>query len=363
MATVAGATVDTMWEHREVRFDILLPQMKMRPGELLLDKLDSIEDTKGNAGDRGRMLITNIRAIWHSQTMPRVSLSIGYNCILNLTTKKVNSKLRGITEALYILTKCNQIIVIIRFEFIFTNLVPGNARLFTSLIGVYRAFNSSKMYRELKLRGAILEDSALKLLPLEEIVSTINGVWNLSSDQGNLGTMIVTNVRIVWFANLNDLFNISIPYIQIASVRQRESKFGTALVIESSELSGGYILGFRIDPGEKLVSIQKEISSLLVLYSATPIFGVEYVSQDEPLKEEDLIPVVDNMDEINEIDEYNEETNDAFAAYLAEGSQKDREVVFSRELGLAIEKLKDGFTLESLWSVLPPEPNKKHLLD
>ena len=35
----------------------------------------------------------------------------------------------------------------------------------------------------------------------------------------------------------------------------------------------------RIDPGEKLVSIQKEISSLLVLYSATPIFGVEYVSQ------------------------------------------------------------------------------------
>ena len=59
-----------------------------------------------------------------------------------------------------------------------------------------------------------------------------------------------------------------------------------------------------------------------------------FVHQDEPLKEEDLIPVVDNMDEINEIDEYNEETNDAFAAYLAEGSQKDREVVFSRELGL-----------------------------
>ena len=40
------------------------------------------------------------------------------------------------------------------------------------------------------------------------------------------------------------------------------------------------------------------------------------------------------MDDINEIDEYNEETTDAFAAYLAEGSQKDREVVFSRELGL-----------------------------
>ena len=38
------------------------------------------------------------------------------------------------------------------------------------------------------------------------------------SDQGNLGTMIVTNVRVVWYANMNDLFNISTPYIQIASV-------------------------------------------------------------------------------------------------------------------------------------------------
>ena len=32
------------------------------------------------------------------------------------------------------------------------------------------------------------------------------------------------------------------------------------------------------------------------------------------------------MEEYNEIDETNPETQDAFAAYLAEGSQKDREV-------------------------------------
>ena len=88
---------------------------------------------------------------------------------------------------------------------------------------LFRAFNSSKMYRELKLRGAILENKNLKLLPMEEIVSTVNGVWNLSSDQGNLGTMIITNVRVVWYANMNDLFNISIPFIQIASVGQDQS--------------------------------------------------------------------------------------------------------------------------------------------
>ncbi len=30
-------------------------QMKMRPGEKVIDRLDSIEDTKGNNGDRGKL--------------------------------------------------------------------------------------------------------------------------------------------------------------------------------------------------------------------------------------------------------------------------------------------------------------------
>lgn len=32
--------------------------------------------------------------------------------------------------------------------------------------------------------------------------------------------------------------------------------------------------------------------------------------------------------------------------------QQDREPVFSDELGLAVEKLKDGFTLQGLWEVM-----------
>ena len=35
--------------------------------------------------------------------------------------------------------------------------------------------------------------------------------------------------------------------------------------------------------------------------------------------------------------------------------QKDREPVYSPELGLAIEKLKDGITLSSLWEVMPSQ--------
>lgn len=91
-------------------------------------------------------------------------IAVGYNCIINITTRTANSvshlpscsftseshfnspcrwcqipsffsqKLRGQTEALYILTKSNNT----RFEFIFTNVVPGSPRLFTSVIAVHR---------------------------------------------------------------------------------------------------------------------------------------------------------------------------------------------------------------------------------
>ena len=67
--------------------------MKMRPGELLIDRLDSIEDTKGNAGDRGRILVTNLRLIWHSASMPRVSLCKYYLYGILIVHRKNNSKL------------------------------------------------------------------------------------------------------------------------------------------------------------------------------------------------------------------------------------------------------------------------------
>ena len=54
------------------------------------------------------------------------------------------------------------------------------------------------------------------------------------------------------------------------------------------------------------------------------------------------------MDDMNEIDESRYDGRDTFATNLAEAAQEDREIVFCKELGVAMEKIKDGFTLESL---------------
>ena len=71
------------------------------------------------------------------------------------------------------------------------------------------------------------------------------------------------------------------------SIRIRDSKFGRALVIETSPRSGGYILGFRVDPADHvdpntyLNEIYHEIQSLWQVFSINPIFGIDYTIEDK----------------------------------------------------------------------------------
>lgn len=336
---------DSIWQDREIRFDVPFSQLRPRRGEVEIDSINSVEDTKGNNGEKGALSITNLRIIWCSHKDPKTNLSIGLNCVISMNIRVANSRLRGNTQGLYVMTKFNQS----RFEFIFTSLVKNSPRLFTTAQAVYRSYETTKLYRDLKLRGAIIKDKQLIILPEEDIYNRIDGVWNLSSDQGNLGTFFITNVRVVWHANLAENFNVSIPYLQIKSVKVRDSKFGHALVIETSARSGAYILGFRIDPLEKLQEVFKEIKTLHEVYSQNPMFGIKYTIEEKPQSVQER-KVERKMDDVEIVDD---DGSDALAAYYAEGGSKgvDREPVFSAELGLAIEKLRDGTTLEDLWNV------------
>lgn len=338
---------NAVWQDREIRFDVAVPLLELRRGEFQIDSMDSVEDTKGNNGERGELVITNLRLIWCSHKSRRTNLSVGYNSIVSINIRTASSRLRGTAQALYVLTKFNGS----RFEFIFTNLVSNSPRLFTTIQAVFRAYDTTKLYRDLKLRGAIIADKELKLLPQEETYSKVHGVWNLSSEQGNLGTFFVTNVRLVWHANLAENFNVSIPYVQMKSIKIRDSKFGPALVVETTPRSGGYILGFRVDPADRLKDIFKEVNSLWQVFSVNPIFGVEFTVEDRP-EALSQVTVPRTQDDVQILDTDGENA-EAFAAYYADGTKsKDKEPVFHPDLGLAVEGLPEGVSLASLWSIL-----------
>ena len=52
--------------------------------------------------------------------------------------------------------------------------------------------------------------------------------------KGNLGIFHITDIRIIWHAELNENFNVSVPYYQTKSIKIRDSKFGLALVVETT---------------------------------------------------------------------------------------------------------------------------------
>lgn len=335
---------DHVWQDREIRFDVQLNFFKPRRGEQEIDSINSVEDTKGNNGEKGSLSVTNLRLIWLCHKDPRTNLSIGFNCIVSLNIRTAKSRLKGETQGLYVMTKFGTS----RFEFIFTSLVKNSPRLFTTVQAVFKSYETTKLYRDLKLRGAIISNKQLMMLPDEDIYNKVDGVWNLSSDQGNLGTFFVTNVRLVWHANLAENFNVSIPYLQMKTIKVRDSKFGHALVVETSASSGGYILGFRIDPYEKLSEVYKEIKTLHEVYSANPLFGIKYTVEEKPeaLKNWKVERKMDDV-EIIEDDHF-----DALAAYYADGDKDvDREPEYNKDLGLAVEKLREGYSIEDLWRV------------
>ncbi|XP_026332343.1 Bardet-Biedl syndrome 5 protein homolog [Hyposmocoma kahamanoa] len=338
------AKTGAVWEDREVLFDLPFSYLRLRPSEKIFDRIEPIEDTKGNSGTKGRMVITNLRIIWHSLSSPRINLSIGLNCVVSTSTKVVNSGLRGTTQALYVLAAYK----INRYEFIFTNLAPNCVRHYMSVVGVHKAYAGSRMYRDLKLRGAIINNKQLQMLPLEKISLHEQSIWNLSSESGHLGTMIVTNIRIVWYADINHGFNISMPYITIESISMRDSKFGEALVLVVRPTSGGYVLGFRADPQERLKHLHNELTALHQAYNEKPIFGVEMNWDNEFAK-----PATDDIDELEEIGEPRGEMgpNLYLASQMAQ-TNADAEVqpVYNNYIGLAVEPLK-GFTLKNLFEV------------
>ena len=48
-------------------------------------------------------------------------------------------------------------------------MVGGSPRIFTTVQAVFRAYETTKLYRDLKLRGAIIRDKTLNLLPHEQV--------------------------------------------------------------------------------------------------------------------------------------------------------------------------------------------------
>ncbi|CBZ24659.1 conserved hypothetical protein [Leishmania mexicana MHOM/GT/2001/U1103] len=387
------------WQDREVHFDAAAPVLRLRENtEHVYATFHNVEDTKGNNGCPGTLLVTNLRLIWRCKQRPNVNLSIGYYCVHKLTVQEAESKLAGrMTECITLGAKCGAS----RFQFLFSvahdvggigsrpaaSARGGGAaqldrenrsrrrpskgtvdyqRLYATIRAVWNAYESTRVYRELRVRSAVVQHGNLILLDGENVVSRTSGVSSVSKDEGHLGTFIVTNIRVVWFAAA-EFFNVSVPYLQFVGLRSQMSKFGQALVIETSRYAGNFVLGFRVDPEEKLNEMYAEISTLWRTWTARPLLGMKVELHDDTAKV--MVPAAlgaksgdaehphgaaGDAQRERQMEGQNvlqEAPMDALAAYYAGGGRKgeDRRPVYEPSIGLAVEKLRKGTTIQSLW--------------
>lgn len=371
MPSPSAESPHAVWQDKEIKFDVAPKVLQLRSGELLIDELQNVEDTKGNNGDGGMLCVTNLRLIWRSKRTKKANLSIGWGSVTSMNVKSSQSRVRGVQDSLYVMTKFNGS----RFEFIFTNLernkAAGNASMsnnspnksFLTTQHVQKAYDKSKLFRDLKLRGSLIQNDELKLLKGEEVYNKISGVANLSNQRGNDGVFHLTNVRLVWHAENAENFNVSIPYMQVQSVAVRDSKFGKALVVTTSKRSGGYVLGFKVEDQKKLNDVHKEVEALHRVFTKNPMFGVDVSEVRGSNGELNKQGLLDNdsgqydIDDDVEIVDSNDTGVDMLRKYYAEQGDENVDIanlepVFDPTLGLAIEPLPEGTTTQALWNVV-----------
>ncbi len=139
------------------------------------------------------MMFTNLRIIWYSLADIKINLTIGYDNILSSDVKSAVSKVKGNyflfqgeAKSLFLKCKFNNN----RFEFIFTAVSNNSPQLFSTFNNLYRSFDNTRLYRELKIKGFLTQDKSLITLSHEKIINKMLNISNVSNDQAIPGNCL-----------------------------------------------------------------------------------------------------------------------------------------------------------------------------
>ena len=390
-----------IWQEREVRFDVSKKEISLRKGEKCLDTVSNIEDSKGNNGDVGCVMFTNLRIVWFCVENLKLNLSIGYDCIINSDVKPITSKVSGESMALFIKVKFGSN----RFEFVFNAVANPSPQLFNTFTYVIRLYEHTRSYRDVKLKSHILNDKNLIKLNMEEILFGVKNVSLIVYVKGeeviyNNGELLVSNIRVVWFSPNNENINLSLPWIDIRVLKlKNHQKYGQILSLETNKFFSSQLFNFKLHVSDETVeSIYKQMKEKYLIYLDNPILGV-WVDRDETGKiinkieestintkkdsKKDLKQVIERDQNIitsteNQINKQVQDKNDriynklmkefpddieiietnffneqaALASYLKskpERNMNKKDIIYNSELGLAIERIPTNQTIESIW--------------
>ena len=373
---------DFVWQDRYVKIDCNKKDISLRKGEESYEILKLIKDSKSPSGAIGTFLFTNLRLIWYENGNLKNNFSIGYDTIIDLSEKKTESKIdvdSEIITSLCIKCKDNDN----EYEFLFTSIAEKDINLKTSLSNILKIYEVGRYYRDIKVKGAdivVFKEKKLNQLPDENILNTLNGISYINNQGNYPGILIITNLRIVWLSTQYENFNLTIPWIQMSKIQSKsDSKYEKLISVTIKNYFGGNLYNFYIAKSNLFDKILDDMTKAMFYYQEDPILGVNINKlmiddnkANKPKKDKnELTPQEQHPKKVNKIDEHfkkvvnkyftdedeidNNNFNGISSIYLLNDYKNKQnninDIVFSKELGCAIEKLPDKVTIDNLWKI------------
>lgn len=271
-----------IWQEREVRFDISKREISLRKGEKCLDTISNIEDSKGNNGDVGVMMFTNLRIVWFCVENLKLNLSIGYDCILSSEAKQIVTKVSGESMALFIKVKFGNN----RFEFVFNAVANPSPQLFNTFTYVIKLYEHTRLYRDVKMKGFLMNEKTVVKLNLEEVLSRVKNVTLITINKAEEvvaanGEFFITNIRVMWFSSLTENYNCSLPWIDIRNIKLKDhQKLGKIICFETNKFFGSQSISIKAQVTNDVVEkIFEELQKNWIIYLDNPILGI-WVDRD-----------------------------------------------------------------------------------
>jgi len=353
-----------LWQDRQVIFNVSKSEFIFGKGEETYKTMSSIEDLKGN--ELGTFIFTNLRLIWYNNKNPKINQSIGYDCIENLEKKSSDSMMTGQTNILCINCKVDKN----RYELEYRHLSDNNHDPYINLSNILKLYEQGRIYREMKQNYEDIIDKEKKILILlknEQLLDTVKNVNiiinnetdNINKKIGNVGALYITNIRIIWINDKNSSYNISIPYIQISAVQgENNPTYGISLKLKLTRLYNNFNILFYSNAGKINEQFCEDFNKKMKISLKEPILGISLLKKAEGVRDklkEKVAKIADMVYGQEEISENNEDQQAGIIYLINEGRNKQNsinDIEFSKELGIACQKLPENVTINDLWKII-----------
>lgn len=250
------------WRDRNLCFDLRTSELELDHGEQLMACFFPIEDVKGNPDDLGVLKVTNLRLIWICCNKKRVNLSIGWRTVSLAFEQNLKNSFGSTVTSLCVLSKFDST----KYEFVFNKMpaydyiwngqVDNASALielrqflksdktlttgyltpmylidpFEVVFNLWQAYKKTHLFRHCRSNLTDLFSSPylnqapskspirteeINRLAGEEILDIYGGIIQSETRLVKYtGTLVLTNVRLIWVDDALLLRNLSIPYIR-----------------------------------------------------------------------------------------------------------------------------------------------------